>query len=76
MTIDSVKMQEPMIDEKPQMSVQNGIQKEMLKETTTGTGANSVQKQTAQLLATSQPLAQIQQTAQSQISKGYLDIKV
>lgn len=76
MTIDSVRMQEPMIDEKPQMSVQNGIQKDMLKETTTGVGANSVQKQTAQLLATSQPLAQIQQTAQSQISKGYLDIKV
>lgn len=74
MTIDSVKNQEPMQLEKPPVTVQNGIQKEMLKETTEG--ATSMQKQMLQLLASAQPLAQIQQTAQSQIQKGYLDIKV
>lgn len=34
------------------------------------------QNQILQVIATQQPVQQIQQTAQAQISKGYLDIRV
>ncbi len=74
MTVDNVKYQEPTIPEKPQMTVQNGIQKEMLKESLMG--ASSVQNQMLQLLASAQPVQSIQQTAQKQLERGYLDIKV
>ncbi|MFP4527411.1 MAG: hypothetical protein ACLFQX_02600 [Candidatus Kapaibacterium sp.] len=75
MTIDSVQKQEPASSEKPPITVQNEIRKEMLRDAA-GTGAGSTQRQLLQLLASAQPQQQIQQTAQSQIEKGYLDVKV
>jgi hypothetical protein len=57
-----------------QNSVQNNLQKDVLKEATNG--SSSAPKQMLQLLAATQPLAQIQSTAQNQLSKGYLDIKI
>lgn len=74
MTVDNIQVQEPKIPEKPPTTVQNGIQKEMLKESLMGT--SSMQNQMLQLLASAQPLQSIQDTAQKQIEKGYLDIKV
>ena len=72
MTIDALKNQEVNTPEKRAMSVQNEIQKEVLK--------NSVnvdfQKQLLQMLATSQPQQHIKETVQNQLSKGFLDIKV
>jgi hypothetical protein len=39
-------------------------------------GNNNLQKQLLQMMASSAPLQQIQATAQNQISKGYLDIRI
>ncbi|MBE2190117.1 MAG: hypothetical protein KGZ71_10735 [Desulfobulbaceae bacterium] len=57
------------------MSVQHELQKEVLRESV-GIGDLSIQKQLMQLLMSAQPIIQVQQTAQNQIAKGYLDIKV
>ena len=57
-----------------QNSVQSNLQKDVLKEAVNGN--SSAPKQMLQLLAATQPLAQIQSTAQNQLSKGYLDIKI
>lgn len=74
MTVDNIKVQEPTIPEKAPVTVQNGIQKEMLKDTLSGT--SSTQNQMLQMLASAQPVQSIQATAQRQLEKGYLDIKV
>jgi hypothetical protein len=55
------------------MTVQNEIQKEVLKDTM---GANGMQKQLLSLLSSPQPQQTAQKTAQEQIQKGYLDIKI
>jgi|YNPMSStandDraft_2_1061718.scaffolds.fasta_scaffold09531_2 hypothetical protein len=68
------KYPEPTVPEKPQNNVQMELQKQMLKEATTG--ASSIQNQMLQLLASAQPVQNVQQTAQKQLEKGYLDIKV
>jgi hypothetical protein len=57
-----------------QGSVQNTLQKDVLKEAVNGNSSSP--KQMIQLLAATQPLAQIQSTAKNQISKGFLDIKI
>ncbi|MFP4369710.1 MAG: hypothetical protein ACLFR2_09030 [Candidatus Kapaibacterium sp.] len=64
------------VESKAPVSVQMEIQKDILKQATTQTGSTNIQNQMLQLLASAQPLFQIQQTAQNQISKGYLDIKI
>ncbi|MBI5324814.1 MAG: hypothetical protein HZB41_06010 [Ignavibacteriae bacterium] len=73
MTIDKVTEQDVNATEKPQITVQNEIQKDVIKE---AVGAESTQKQVLQVLATAQPQQQIQQTAKDQLEKGFLDIKV
>lgn len=75
MEINSIsKYPEPVVPEKPQNNVQMELQKQMLKEATMG--ASSIQNQMLQLLASAQPVQNVQQTAQKQLEKGYLDIKV
>ena len=73
MTIDKVTEQDVNATEKPPITVQNEIQKDVIKE---AMGAESTQKQVLQVLATAQPQQQIQQTAKDQIEKGFLDVKV
>ena len=73
MTIDKVTEQDANVTEKPPITVQNEIEKDVIKE---AIGAESTQKQLLQVLATAQPQQQIQQTAKDQLEKGYLDIKV
>ncbi|TAL66884.1 MAG: hypothetical protein EPN82_16635 [Bacteroidetes bacterium] len=73
MTIDKLTEQDVNVTEKPPITVQNEIQKDVIKE---AIGAESTQKQLLQVLATAQPQQQIQQTAKDQIEKGFLDIKV
>ncbi len=73
MTIDKVTEQDVNATEKPAITVQNEIQKDVIKE---AMGAESTQKQLLQVLATAQPQQQIQQTAKDQIEKGFLDVKV
>lgn len=80
MTIDQLQNQRPTMEQQttqqqPPVSVQNEVQKEILKQTM-GQGSNSQQRQLMQLISSAQPMFQIQQTAQNQISKGYLDIKI
>lgn len=76
MTIDKVQDQQATIPEKEPISVQNEMKKDMLKETAQ---ENNLPQQILQLLASAQPVQpnqQLQETAKSQIQKGYLDIKV
>lgn len=63
------------VQETQPVTVQNELAKEVFREAV-GTGDLSIQKQLMQLLMSAQPLIQAQQIAQSQIEKGYLDIKV
>lgn len=73
MTVDKVEDQKATVPEKPPVTVQNEIQKEVLKQTMEG---DNTQQQLLQLLAMLQPQQHIQRTAQDQLEKGYLDIKV
>ena len=85
MTIDNTQPQNmQMLDllkqettnkEEPQLDVQQKLQKDVM-EDAQGMNQNSTQKQLLQMMATTQPLQQIQQTAQAQIERGELDIKV
>jgi hypothetical protein len=63
------------VQENQPMAVQNELQREVFREAI-GIGDLSIQKQLMQLLMSAQPILQVQQTAQNQISKGFLDIKV
>jgi len=72
MTIDNIQTRQAVTPEKRALTVQNEIQKDVLKEAMNG----DMQKQLLQMLASAQPQAQIQQVAQNQLSKGHLDIKV
>ena len=60
--------------EKQQPDVQTTINDQMLKESTNGN--SSPNKAMMQLLMSVQPKEQINRTAQDQLSKGYLDVKV
>ena len=72
MTIKSVQQQEATAPEKRALTVQNELQKDVLKDTMDG----NVQKQLLQMLANTQPPQQIRQVAQTQINKGFLDIRI
>lgn len=58
---------------------QQKLQVEMLQQSMKGDvvgGNNNLQKQLLQMMSAAAPLQQIQATAQNQISKGYLDIRI
>jgi hypothetical protein len=63
-------------EEKPPVTVQNELQKEVIEENKSGKGSTANQNQTLSVISATQPQEQIQQTAKNQISKGYLDVKV
>jgi hypothetical protein len=73
MVIEKIQKQETQSGEKASTTVQNEVQKDIFKQTI---DAGSTQNQILQLLASTQPVLQIQQVAQNQIAKGYLDVKV
>jgi hypothetical protein len=80
MTVDkmqpvNMQMQELNQKETPRLDVQQELQKDVMEEAS-GVNQNSTQKQLLQMIATAQPLQQIQMTAQQQIERGELDIKV
>lgn len=75
MTIDPLQKQSSNDGSKPPVSVQFEIQKEMYRQSI-GVSPNSIQTQLLQLIANLPTLQQAHQTAQSQISKGFLDIKI
>lgn len=60
--------------QREEQSPQQRVQQEVLQETTVG--AQSPQKQMMALLASAQPEKQVQQTAQDQIEKGFLDVRI
>jgi hypothetical protein len=66
MTIDSISNQQNTSDLNTPITVQNELQKDVLK-TTTGEDTNSTQNQALQTLASQQPLQSVQQTAQNQL---------
>lgn len=73
MIIEKIQKQETHSGEKTSTTVQNELQKDIFKQTV---DAGSTQNQILQLLASTQPVLQIQQVAQNQIAKGFLDVKV
>jgi len=80
MTVDQMQPQDYMMQElnqkeAPKLNVQQELQKDIMEEAS-GVNQNSTQKQLLQMMATAQPLQQIQQTAQQQIERGELDIRV
>jgi hypothetical protein len=76
MTIESIPNQPNYNAEKPPVSVQNELQKDVLKEAS-GQNTNSMQKQLLQMLASQQPQQSVQQTAQNQLKEyGRVDVKV
>ncbi len=77
MTIDSGITLKNTTDVRPPMTVQNEVQKEIQKEMLKDSmGGDGLQKQLLSLISSSQPQTSTQSTAQSQIQRGYLDIKV
>ena len=78
MTINSIQTQEPVAPEKPPVTVQNELNKDLNKQITDQTkGAKGAQNQVVQLLGnTPPPVLTTQQIAQNQIKKGSLDIKI
>ncbi len=76
MTINSVSNQRTVEQEKPPMTVQMELQKDVMKQ---AMDSNGLPNKLLQMMATAQPPQQTQQTpknAQEQLSKGYLDVKV
>ncbi len=72
----AVPPREVLSEEKPPVTVQNELQKEVIEENKSGKGSTANQNQTLSVISATQPQEQIQQTAKNQISKGYLDVKV
>ncbi|MCX7909109.1 MAG: hypothetical protein N2560_06295 [Ignavibacteria bacterium] len=76
MMINPVNYSQQNNEENKRMNVQFEIQKDVLRQAI-GVSPNSLQSQLLQLISSSLPnLQQAQATAQAQISKGYLDIKI
>ncbi len=73
MIIEKIQKQQTQSGEKAATTVQNEIQKDIFKQTI---DAGSTQNQILQILSSAQPVLQIQQVAQNQIAKGFLDVKV
>ncbi len=74
MTIDNVQTQKAETPEKPPVTVQNEVEKEVVQQPMNGDSESS-QKQVLQVLGSVQPQQQIQETAKNQIERGYLDVK-
>lgn len=76
MMIQPLNYQQQNQSENNRINVQYEIQKDVLRQAI-GASPNSMQSQLLQLLASgAQNPQQVQATAQAQISKGYLDIKI
>ncbi|MEJ5287191.1 MAG: hypothetical protein CH6_1323 [Candidatus Kapaibacterium sp.] len=76
MLIQPANNQQQNQNENLRVNTQFQIQKEVLRQAL-GTSPNSLQSQLLQLISSGLPNAQqAQATAQAQISKGYLDIKI
>ncbi len=75
MTIEPLQQQQSNEGAKPAVSVQFEIQKDVLRQAI-GASTNSMQNQLLQLIANIPNLQQAQHTAQTQIAKGFLDIKI
>ena len=73
MTIEPLRSQNTRTADLNVMPVQMEIQKDVLKQTTQ---PEDYHKQLLQLLANAQPQQAINKTAQEQISKGHIDLKV
>lgn len=77
MTVDQVQNQPVQTGEKPPASVQNDLNKEVEQNAQTpNPTSQGRQQQTLATIAATQPLRQIQATAQNQIEKGKLDIRI
>ena len=74
MTIDKVSNQRTQELEKPPMTVQNELQKDVQKQTVSTT--SGMNKELLQMMASVPPEKMIQKTVQEQRKEGYLDIKV
>lgn len=78
MTIDKMPEQRPMqtsaLPQERVESVQMELQKNVLQEQISG--ENSKNNLMLTLLASQHPVQQIQKTAQDQLEKGYLDVRV
>ncbi len=75
MTIDKVSNQRTQELEKPPVTVQNELQNEAQKQTTSST-TTGMQKELLQMMQSLPPDKMLQKTAQEQIKQGYLDLKV
>lgn len=75
MTIEPLQQQQSNEGAKPPVSVQFEIQKDVLRQAI-GASSNSLQNQLLQLISNIPNLQQAQTTAQTQIAKGFLDIKI
>jgi hypothetical protein len=75
MTVESSRMQVPTASPNPTMNVQHEVQKGLQDNQNSAIAAGSANKQVVAGLVMPQP-QNTQQMAASQISKGYLDIKV
>lgn len=73
MTIDNATRIKNTSEVMQNMTVQNEVQKEILKDTA---GAHSLPKQLITLISSNQPQQSVQETAKNQISRGFLDVKV
>jgi hypothetical protein len=74
MTIDKVSNQKTQELEKTPLTVQNELQKDVLKQTVSTT--SGMQKELLQMMQSAPPEKVLQRTAQDQLKRGYLDIKV
>lgn len=75
MTLDKVSNQRTQELEKPPVTVQNELQNEAQKQTTSST-TTGMQKELLQMMQSLPPDKMLQKTAQEQIKQGYLDLKV
>lgn len=75
MTIEPLQQQQSNDGAKPAVSVQFEIQKDVLRQAI-GVSPNSLQNQLLQLISNISNFQQAQTTAQIQIAKGFLDIKI
>lgn len=74
MTIDKVSNQKTQELEKPPVTVQNELQNEAQKQTSSTT--TGMQKELLQMMASVPTDKMLQKTAQEQLKRGYLDLKV
>ncbi len=75
MTIEQLPNPENLVQNAQNRNDSMGMQIEMLRQAM-GVSTNSIQNQLLQLVSNLPNLQQVQTQAQSQISKGFLDIKI